>query len=360
MAQRPVFVSMVAIAIATVAVLLIARATGADAIGRAFEHIEPPWIALVAGAELVTYPAYILAYRSIARLDGHAAIALPLVARIVVAGFGPFALSGGFGIDKQALHALHEDEDSARRRVVALGTIEWVILAPVASVVAIILLVQGANILPSLLWPWALAVPAGFAVGAVERDQVLDGRTAVEGDVVLGLASSGLHSNGFSLVRRVVEVSRLDYAARAPFADPSRGDVSLGAALLAPTRLYVKSCLAAHRAGLLKGLAHITGGGFTENIPRVLPEGLGVAIDATAWQLPPVFRWLEQAGNIAPAELGRTFNCGIGMVAIVDAKNIDQAERVFREHGETVHRIGRVVRAGEQRVTISGLDTWRD
>jgi uncharacterized membrane protein YbhN (UPF0104 family) len=163
LAQRPVFVSMVAIAIATVAVWLIARATGADAIGRAFEHIEPPWIALVAGAELVTYPAYMVAYRSIARLDGHAAIALPLIARIVVAGFGPFALSGGFGIDKQALHALHEDEDSARRRVVALGTIEWAILAPVASVVAIILLVQGADILPSLLWPWALAVPAGFA-----------------------------------------------------------------------------------------------------------------------------------------------------------------------------------------------------
>jgi len=201
---------------------------------------------------------------------------------------------------------------------------------------------------------------AGFAVGAVERDQVLDGRTAVEGDVVLGLASSGLHSNGFSLVRRVVEVSRLDYAARAPFADPSRGDVALGAALLVPTRLYVKSCLAAHRAGLLKGLAHITGGGFTENIPRVLPKDLGVAIDAAAWQLPPVFRWLAEAGNIAPAELGRTFNCGIGMVAIVDPKNIDQAERVFRDHGETVHRIGRVVRAGGQRVTISGLDTWRD
>ena len=201
---------------------------------------------------------------------------------------------------------------------------------------------------------------AGFAVGAVEREQVLDGQTTVEGDVVLGLASSGLHSNGFSLVRRVVEVSRLDYAGRAPFADTSRSDVSLGAALLVPTRLYVKSCLAAHRAGLLKGLAHITGGGFTENIPRVLPNGLGAAIDATAWKLPPVFRWLAEAGNIAPAELGRTFNCGIGMVAIVDPKNTDRAERVFRDHGETVYRIGRVVRAGGQRVTISGLDTWRD
>ena len=200
---------------------------------------------------------------------------------------------------------------------------------------------------------------AGFAVGAVERDNVLDGSTVAEGDLVLGLASSGLHSNGFSLVRRVVEIGGLDYAARAPFGDPGRPEASLGAALLVPTRLYVKSCLAAHRAGLLKGLAHITGGGFTENIPRVLPDGLGVAIDARAWRLPPVFRWLAEAGGIAPAEMGRTFNCGIGMVAIVAGGSADQAERTLREHGETVYRIGRVVRAGTQRVSIDGLDTWR-
>ncbi len=160
--SRPIATSAIATAIAAVAVLLIARVTGADAVGRAFDHIQPRWIGLLAGAELITYPAYILAYRSIARLDGHARLELPLVARIVVAGFGPFALSGGFGVDKQALQALDEDEGSARRRVVALGTIEWVMLAPLACVVSIILLVQGADVMPSLLWPWALCVPAGF------------------------------------------------------------------------------------------------------------------------------------------------------------------------------------------------------
>jgi uncharacterized membrane protein YbhN (UPF0104 family) len=161
--ERTIVVSALATAIAAVAVLAIAHITGADAIGRAFHHLRPEWIGLVAGAELMTYPAYMLAYRSIARLEGHAPIGVPMVARIVVAGFGPFALGGGFGIDKQALQALDEDENSARRRVVALGTIEWLMLAPLACVVSIILLVEGANVLPSLLWPWALAVPAGFA-----------------------------------------------------------------------------------------------------------------------------------------------------------------------------------------------------
>jgi uncharacterized membrane protein YbhN (UPF0104 family) len=182
--QRTVVVSILATVIAAIAVVAIAHVTGADAIGRAFDHIQPQWLGLVAGAELLTYPAYMLAYRSIARIDGHARIDLPVVARIVVAGFGPFALAGGFGIDKRALQALDEDEDSARRRVVALGTIEWVMLAPLACVVSIILIVQGANIMPSLLWPWALAVPAGFAaalwVTAERRTdwlaQVWDGR----------------------------------------------------------------------------------------------------------------------------------------------------------------------------------------
>ncbi len=163
--QRPIVTSALATAIAAFAVLLIARITGADAVGRAFEHIQPQWIGLVAGAELITYPAYVLAYRSIARLEGHARLELPLVTRIVVAGFGPFALAGGFGVDKQALQALDEDadEDSARRRAAALGTIEWVMLAPLACIVSIILLVEGANVMGSLLWPWALCVPAGFA-----------------------------------------------------------------------------------------------------------------------------------------------------------------------------------------------------
>ena len=163
--EHPLATSALAIGIAGVAVLVIARATGADAVGRAFDNIDPPWIALIAGASLLTYPAYALAYRSIAGIHGHRPMALPLVARVVVAGFGPFAISGGFGIDQQALQALNEDERSARVRVVSLGVLEWAVLAPLTCVVSIVLLAQGANILPSLLWPWAVAVPVGFAFG---------------------------------------------------------------------------------------------------------------------------------------------------------------------------------------------------
>lgn len=161
---RPVVVSAVATGIAAIAVLVIARVTGADAVGRAFHKMEPGWIALIAGAELLAYPAYVIAYRSVARVHGHAPLALPLVARVVVAGFGPFSIGGGFGLDKQALHALHEDERSARVRVIGLGMLEWAVLAPTTCVVSIVFLAQGANILPSLLWPWALAVPIGFTL----------------------------------------------------------------------------------------------------------------------------------------------------------------------------------------------------
>jgi uncharacterized membrane protein YbhN (UPF0104 family) len=159
---RPVVLSAVATGIAAIAVLLLARATGVDKVGKAFDHVELPWIGLIAAAELVAYPAYMVAYRSVAQVHGHAALALPLVARVVIAGFGPFTIGGGFGIDKQALHALHEDEHSARVRVMALGTLEWAVLAPTTCVVSIILLAQGADIMASLLWPWALAVPLGF------------------------------------------------------------------------------------------------------------------------------------------------------------------------------------------------------
>lgn len=145
--------------LAAVAVILIAYATGADAIGRVFNHFDPIWIAVVAGVELITYPAYVLAYRAVALLHGHAPLSLPVVTRLVVAGFGPFALGGGFTVDRQMLEAIHEDERSARVRVMALGIFEWAILAPVACITAIVLLARGANIMPSLLWPWALAVP---------------------------------------------------------------------------------------------------------------------------------------------------------------------------------------------------------
>jgi uncharacterized membrane protein YbhN (UPF0104 family) len=159
---RPVFMAFFATGIAAVAVLVIARVTGADAVGRAFEDVDPGWIALIAGAELLTYPAYIVAYRSISGIHGRVPLALPLAARVVVAGFGPFALGGGFGIDKQVLEALHEDEESARVHVISLGILEWAVLAPITWVVSVVLLATGANILPSLLWPWAVAVPLGF------------------------------------------------------------------------------------------------------------------------------------------------------------------------------------------------------
>ena len=193
---------------------------------------------------------------------------------------------------------------------------------------------------------------AGFAVGAVERDRALTGLPAQAGDVILGLASSGLHSNGFSLVRRVVSDLGFDYAGEAPFAPGS----TLGAALLTPTRIYVRSCLAALAAGGVHALAHITGGGLIDNIPRTLPDSLAAEIDVRSWPLPPVFRWLAEAAGLPVAELARTFNCGIGMVLTVAAERADAITALLRTHGETVHAIGRVVPAGadQPRVLLQG------
>lgn len=180
---------------------------------------------------------------------------------------------------------------------------------------------------------------AGFAVGAMERGCALpDG--VRDGDVLLGLASDGVHSNGYSLVRRVVAMSGLGWEAPAPFAGP---EMTLGAALLAPTRLYVRPVLAAIRAGGVHGLAHITGGGLTENLPRVLPDGLGARIDLAAWPLPPVFRWLAETGGIAVPEMLKTFNSGIGMVLVVDAGRAGALATLLEAEGETVHRIGTVI-----------------
>jgi uncharacterized membrane protein YbhN (UPF0104 family) len=163
--SHPIAVSLLATVIAAGGVLAIAYITGADELGRAFETVQPAWIGLIAVAEALTYPAYALAYRSVARVHGHAPLELPVVGRVVAAGFGPFALSGGFGIDRQMLHVLHEDERSARVRVLGLGVLEWALLAPTVCVIAIVFLIQGADILPSLLWPWALAVPLGLGFG---------------------------------------------------------------------------------------------------------------------------------------------------------------------------------------------------
>jgi uncharacterized membrane protein YbhN (UPF0104 family) len=157
-------VSALATAIAAAGAILIAELTGADAVGRAFEHIVPGWILLIAAAEAVTYPAYALAYRSVAGVHGHAPITLPLATRVVAAGFGPFHVAGGFGVDERALHALHEDERSARVRVLGLGVLEWALLAPTTCIVAIVFLVQGEDVMGSLLWPWAIGVPVGFAL----------------------------------------------------------------------------------------------------------------------------------------------------------------------------------------------------
>ena len=187
---------------------------------------------------------------------------------------------------------------------------------------------------------------AGFAVGAMERGAALP-RDVAEGDVLLGLASDGVHSNGYSLVRRIVEQAGLGWDAPAPFAD-----APLGTALLAPTRVYVRPALDAVHQGLVHGLAHITGGGLSENLPRVLPQGLGASVDLGTWTPPPVFDWLARSSGLDQTEALRTFNCGIGMVAVARPEAAAEAAQVLKDAGETVTPIGHVVRG--QGVTFSG------
>jgi phosphoribosylformylglycinamidine cyclo-ligase len=193
---------------------------------------------------------------------------------------------------------------------------------------------------------------AGFAVGAAERGQILPRADIAAGDVVIGLASSGVHSNGYSLVRKVVEKSGLKWDAAAPFAPRQ----SLGEAVLTPTRIYVKSCLAAIRqTGAVKALCHITGGGFPDNIPRVLPDGLGARVDLDKISVLPVFSWLAREGEIAVTEMLRTFNCGIGMIAVVAAADSGKVIDAFTGAGETPVAIGEIVSAsGEPRVRYDG------
>jgi phosphoribosylformylglycinamidine cyclo-ligase len=186
---------------------------------------------------------------------------------------------------------------------------------------------------------------AGFCVGIVEEDAIITGAGIAAGDAVIGLASSGPHSNGFSLIRKVL--------ARDPTAALQRvGDRRLIDLLLEPTRIYVKPLLAVHQEHGFKGLAHITGGGLLENIPRVLPSGLGVRLDRQRWQGSPVFDWLEDAG-VAPREMYRSFNCGVGMVAIVPANRADAVVASLGRHGETASVIGAVVRDIDQGVVIA-------
>ena len=176
---------------------------------------------------------------------------------------------------------------------------------------------------------------AGFAVGAVEKDKIINGSTITAGDVILGLASNGVHSNGFSLVRKVLEVSKADL-------NMNMGGVTLQQAISAPTRIYVKPILATLEQINIKGMAHITGGGLTENVPRVLPEGLQAVIHSNSWTRSPLFQWLQQAGNISDDEMHRVFNCGIGMVVIVSANDASKAREILSAQGETVFTLGEI------------------
>jgi phosphoribosylformylglycinamidine cyclo-ligase len=193
---------------------------------------------------------------------------------------------------------------------------------------------------------------AGFAVGAVERHAILPRTNVMKpGDVLIGVASSGVHSNGYSLVRKVVETSGLALDAPAPFA-PGK---TLGEALLRPTRLYVRAALEAIRTGGVKGLAHITGGGITDNLPRCLPEGLDAEVDLSAIAVLPVFSWLAKQAGIAEKEMLRTFNCGIGLVAVADEKHAGQVIDAFQECGDHAVRIGKLIHgAGEAKVVYRG------
>ena len=177
---------------------------------------------------------------------------------------------------------------------------------------------------------------AGFAVGVVEKEQVINGRSIVAGDVVLGLASNGIHSNGYSLVRKIIERAQPELDA-----EFNQGK-TLRQAIIAPTRLYVKPILAALKQFTIKGMAHITGGGISENVPRILPENTVAAIDSQSWPLPKLFQWLQQAGNVEIQEMYRTFNCGIGMVLVVNAEDADAIQKFLQQQGETIYQIGRI------------------
>ena len=197
---------------------------------------------------------------------------------------------------------------------------------------------------------------AGFAVGAVNRGNLLPRKDITDGDIILGVASSGLHSNGFSLVRDVLSEKELDFSQPAAF----NHDQTWGEALLVPTRIYVKSCLRLHKEGLTKAFAHITGGGLIENIPRILPDGMTAEIDPTSWEMPSIFKWLIAEGGISAHEMVRTFNCGIGMISVVAAAYEQKVIKSLTEQGESVQRIG-IISSDDTSdpVVISNLSkTW--
>ncbi|MDC0575368.1 phosphoribosylformylglycinamidine cyclo-ligase [Nitrosomonadaceae bacterium] len=186
---------------------------------------------------------------------------------------------------------------------------------------------------------------AGFAVGVVEKDRIIDGQSITEGDAVLGLASSGPHSNGYSLIRKILEESHTDIAA-------SLNGKLLMDAIMEPTRIYVKPLLNLLKHFPVKGMAHITGGGLVENIPRILPEGLAAVLERSAWDMPELFNWLQQKGKITDCEMHRVFNCGIGMAIIISNEHVEAAMKELRNAGEVVWHIGTIQRRGEEEEQI--------
>ena len=216
---------------------------------------------------------------------------------------------------------------------------------------------------------------AGFTVGAVNRDALITGETMQPGDIVLGLASNGVHSNGYSLVRKLMTDAKISYDSKAPFSMDIRwqdADIKAGTstkaetvrdALLAPTRIYVKQLLAALKIKTadgkpaIKGMAHITGGGLSENIPRVIPDNITLRLDTKAWALPPVFVWLKKIGTIDSADLARTLNCGIGMVVVCDAAKANEIEKLLQDCGEIVYRLGKAEKRGSDALILEHLDT---
>jgi homoserine kinase len=196
----------------------------------------------------------------------------------------------------------------------------------------------------------------GAAIGAIKRGVPIlpDMASMVEGDVLLGLASSGVHSNGFSLVRKIVERSGLSFHDPAPWSEGQ----NIGTALLTPTKIYVKPLLAAIRRSLIKGMAHITGGGLLENIPRMLPKTLAAELDAKTWPVPEVFKWLKSTGQLEHTEFARTFNTGLGMVMVVDHHNVRAATEILQEWGEQVYTIGKLVKRGEEDCVVQNMDVW--
>ncbi|MGB4056918.1 MAG: phosphoribosylformylglycinamidine cyclo-ligase [Alphaproteobacteria bacterium] len=282
-------------------------------------------------------------------MDRHDTIGIDCVAMcvndIVVQGAEPL-----FFLDYFATGKLHNDVAEAVIKGVAQGCLE--------SGCA---LIGGETAeMPGLYAPGDYDL-AGFSVGAVERDSIINGETITEGDVILGLASSGVHSNGFSLVRKLLQSTNNTYESKAPF-DPAR---TLGDILLTPTRLYVKPVLEALKIktadgkAAIRGMAHITGGGLYENIPRILPETACAHLDAKSWDMPEIFKWLMKAGNIDPQDMGRTLNCGIGMVVVVTANEAAAVKKSFEKSGEKTFTLGKIEKRKAEAVVIDNIESWK-